>query len=146
MKEVFKSLFSRDLDKLNTEINQYPSDNSLWIIKEGISNSAGNLSLHLCGNLRHFVGTILGKDGYVRDRDHEFYAKDLTREQLIDEVIQTKNAVISALDKLSESDLESLYPSKCPIPEATSLAFLTHLYGHLSYHLGQINYHRRLLA
>jgi len=146
VKDVFKSLINRDLDKLITEINSYPTDNSLWVVGDGISNSGGNLSLHLCGSLRHFIGTILGEDGYIRDRDFEFSGKNLTRENLVDEIGKTKISVSEALDKISEASLETSYPSQGPIPNATSAVLLSHLYGHLNYHLGQINYHRRLFT
>ncbi|MDA0194357.1 MAG: DUF1572 family protein [Bacteroidetes bacterium] len=146
MKDIFKSLINRDLDKLITEINSYPSDNSLWVIADGISNSGGNLSLHICGNLRHFIGAILGEDGYVRDRDFEFSGKGISKESLVEEIGKTKKSISDALDNISEASLESLYPIQGPIPNATSVVYLTHLYGHLNYHLGQINYHRRLLS
>ena len=120
MKDVFKSLINRDLDKLITEINSYPTDNSLWVVGDGISNSGGNLSLHLCGSLRHFIGTILGEDGYIRDRDFEFSGKNLTRESLVDEIGEIKISV-------SEASLETSYPSQGPIPNATSAVLLSHL-------------------
>ena len=141
-----KTLFSRDLDKLKTEIDQYPDDDSLWLVGEGIANSGGNLCAHLCGNLRHFIGLNLGKDGYERNRDLEFSVKGLEKNALISEIENTKVAVSNALDKYNESDLSGPYPDSRPIPDASIGHTLLHLYAHLSYHLGQVNYHRRLLT
>ncbi len=139
-------LFERDLNKLKSEIEQYPTDESLWIIKDGISNSGGNLCAHLCGNLRHFVGKNIGDDGYVRDREREFSVKGLSRQELIAEIDNTIDAVTRVLQNISESDLDASYPDRIPIPDTNTRHVLLHLYAHLSYHLGQINYHRRLLT
>ena len=144
--EALNELFKRDLAKLKSEIEQYPNDDSLWKTAEGIANSGGNLSAHLCGNLRHFIGHNLANDGYVRNRDHEFSMKGESREVMIREIENTSNAVSAALSGLSESDLDNIYPDRVPIPDSPTRTILLHLYAHLSYHLGQINYHRRLLT
>ena len=52
-------LFERDLQKLKTEIELYKDEDNLWLIKKGIDNSAGNLCLHLIGNLSHFISQRL---------------------------------------------------------------------------------------
>ncbi len=139
-------LFERDLGKLKSEIEQYPTDDSLWIVSQGITNSGGNLCAHICGNLRHFIGHNLANDGYERDRPNEFSMKGLSRSELIAEIDQTITAVSAALNKLTEMELESTYPDSKPIPDSTTRLILLHLYAHLSYHLGQVNYHRRLLT
>ena len=139
-------LFERDLDRLKNEIEQYSSDDKLWIVKEGITNSGGNLCAHLCGNLRHFIGAVLGRDGYVRDRHNEFTVKGLSKANLLAEIQVTRKAVSDSLAKLTDDDLNQDYPSKSPLPNSTTNETLIHLYGHLNYHLGQINYHRRLLG
>ncbi len=144
--KALDELFKRDLGKLKAEIEQYPTDESLWVVAEGIANSGGNLCTHLCGNLRHFIGHNIANDGYVRDRDKEFSVKDLTKSQLISEIEQTIHSVSAALNKLRENDLDGIYPDKVPIPDSSNRLILLHLYAHLSYHLGQVNYHRRLLA
>jgi hypothetical protein len=138
-------LLEHDLNKLESEINLYPTDESLWIVKGDIKNSAGNLCLHLCGNLQHFIGHVLGGSGYVRNRDNEFAAKGISKNELIKEIHATKFAVAEALKKLPASALENEYPVKLFDFPMTTLYFLIHLTAHLEYHLGQINYHRRLL-
>jgi uncharacterized damage-inducible protein DinB len=138
-------LFLRDLDLLNQEITSYPTEASLWVVKGGIKNSGGNLCLHLCGNLQHFIGAILGKDGYVRNRDAEFADKDIPKKILLQQIEATKNAISDTFKKLSSSQLEAPYPIEVFGHPMTTEYFLIHLLTHLTYHRGQINYHRRLL-
>ena len=64
----------------------YKNEEDVWKIKEGISNSAGNLTLHLLGNLNHFIGATLGNTGYVRERDKEFSLKNIPRIQLVEDL------------------------------------------------------------
>lgn len=143
--EILKQLFARDLAKLVSEIEQYPTNESMWVVKEGIINSAGNLVLHLCGNLNHFIGAQLGDTGYVRQREREFSDTGLSKEDLIGKVKFTAEMVAESLDKLSDKDLEKTFPLEVMGKEWPTGFFLSHLITHLSYHLGQINYHRRLI-
>lgn len=144
IKESLQSLYTRDLNKLKTEIESYQNEEALWKIDKNILNSGGNLCLHLVGNLNHFFGAILGNSGYVRNREEEFSLKNISRIELIQQVEETLNVVISTLDQLSEEDLAKDYPIEPLGYTMTTEYFLIHLFGHLSYHLGQINYHRRL--
>ncbi|WP_185155125.1 DinB family protein [Chryseobacterium sp. c4a] len=143
--ESLKSLYSRDLNKLKAEIEAYQKEENLWITDKNISNSAGNLCLHLVGNLNHFIGEQLGNTGYVRERDLEFSLKNVPRAELIEKVAATEIMVNNVLSQLSEEDLKEEY-SRMPSEDKMSTGyFLIHLIAHLDYHLGQINYHRRLL-
>ncbi len=143
--ESLVKIFDRDLQKLEEEINAYPSETSLWQISHDIKNSGGNLCLHLCGNLRHFIGAILGATNYVRNRDQEFAARDIPKKVLIAEIQETKRAVKETLEKLNAVNLEGEYPLQVFGYPMTTTFFLIHLASHLGYHLGQVNYHRRLL-
>lgn len=138
-------IMERDLNKLEEEINLYPAEETIWKVTGEIKNSGGNLCLHLCGNLQHFIGTILGNTGYIRNRDHEFAAKGILKSELISEIQKTKHSVVSTLAQLDTTILESEYPVKVFNYDMTTLHFLIHLTAHLEYHLGQINYHRRLI-
>ncbi len=144
--ESLQKLFSRDLDSLATEISLYPTEKSLWLLGGDIKNTAGNLCLHLCGNLQHFIGAVLGKSGYARNRDAEFADKHVPKEKLLAEIEATKKAVSETLRVLDASVLEKAYPIQVFGEPMTTEYFLIHLAGHLNYHKGQINYHRRLLA
>ena len=143
---VLKELYERDLNKLREEIALYTSDDDLWKIDGEILNPAGNLCLHLSGNLKHFFGAVLGNSGYVRDRDAEFAKKNVPRSEMLAGIDVTKNIVLSTLAELTEKDLDKPYPIEVFGHPMTTGFFLTHLATHLNWHLGQINYHRRLLA
>lgn len=138
------SLFLRDLEKLREEIRAYPDPSSLWQISGSIKNSPGNLCLHLCGNLQHFIGARLGQSGYVRDRALEFSAKDLSKEFLEEEIRKTIQIVEQTLSTFGDERWTQDYPDEVFGTRMTNGYFLIHLYGHLNYHLGQINYHRGL--
>jgi uncharacterized damage-inducible protein DinB len=143
--ESLKSLFTRDLNKLKTEIESYQNEETIWKTDKNILNSAGNLCLHLVGNLNHFIGAQLGNSGYIRNRDLEFSLKDIPRAELIQQIESTIEVINSSLGNLSAEDMEKEYPLEALGYKMTTEYFLIHLLGHLEYHLGQINYHRRLL-
>lgn len=140
-----KHLFTRDLGRLRSEIQHYANEESLWVTQEGINNSAGNLALHICGNLRHFIGAVLGRSSYVRDRTFEFEGRT-SRGGLLAQIDEAMNDVNSFFGQFAEEDLDGFYPVEVFGESMTVFFFLVHLQGHLNYHLGQINYHRRLLA
>jgi len=143
--ESLVKIFERDLLKLEEEINLYPTEALLWKISGDIKNSGGNLCLHLCGNLQYFIGAILGGTDYKRNRDLEFSAKGTPRKELISEIHKARKAVKMTLEKIDVFILESEYPIQVFGDSMTTTFFLIHLASHLNYHLGQVNYHRRLL-
>jgi hypothetical protein len=143
--ESLIKLFKRDLTALKKEINSYSDEKKLWVVSQDISNSAGNLCLHLVGNLNHFIGETMGDSGYVRQRDLEFSLKDVPRTELIKQVDDTMTVVETVLNKFIEADLQKEYKRRVFEEAMTTEYFLMHLTMHLAYHLGQINYHRRLL-
>jgi uncharacterized damage-inducible protein DinB len=143
--ETVKKLFRRDLEKLKEEINLYKDEIKLWVIEEGIANSAGNLCLHLIGNLNTYIGAEIGKTGYIRNRELEFSLKNVTKKELIEKIESTIRMVESALDLLTEEELIKEYPLFVFAEKTSTGYLLVHLTVHLGYHLGQINYHRRLL-
>ncbi len=148
--EFAAEIFERELNKLIEEIKLYPNTEALWKISDGIKNSGGNLCLHICGNLQHFIGNVLGNSGHVRNRDKEFSATGISADELIDEVQKTISVVISTMNTSAVIDLEEEYtafPAHLLGKEKlTKGFFLMHLISHLGYHLGQINYHRRLIC
>lgn len=142
---TLKRLFRRDLEKLKQEIGSYQKEKNLWVVDKNIPNSAGNLCLHLVGNLNYFIGTHLGNTGYVRHRELEFSLKDIPQAELIKMVEETIEVIDSTLDHITESQLNEDYPVIVFADKMTTEYFLVHLASHLGYHLGQVNYHRRLL-
>jgi uncharacterized damage-inducible protein DinB len=144
--ETLHKLYERDLAKLKEEIGLYADEADLWKTDGEITNSAGNLTLHLIGNLRHFFGAVLGDTGYVRDRDKEFSDGGVSRAELIAGIDQAAADVKLTLEKLTADDLADIYPIEVFGHPMTTEYFVIHLVTHLNYHLGQINYHRRLLG
>jgi uncharacterized damage-inducible protein DinB len=144
--ETLKTLYRRDLQKLKLEIEAYKSEQNIWLVEKNIANSAGNLCLHLVGNLNAFIGTELGKTGYVRHRDAEFSLKNVPRAELLSKVEDTIEMIETTLSQLREDQLNADYPIIVFDKTISTGYFLVHLATHLSYHLGQVNYHRRLLA
>ncbi|MCS6975001.1 MAG: DinB family protein [Cyclobacteriaceae bacterium] len=147
-KEFIDSLitvFDRDLTQLKKEIENYPNEASLWKLCGEIKNPGGNLCLHLCGNLQHFIGHVLGGTDYKRNRDHEFSARNVARSQLLAETEKTRAVVHNTLSHLDHSLLSQPFPTELPMGKVSTTFFLIHLAAHLNYHLGQVNYHRRLI-
>jgi hypothetical protein len=142
---VLISLFEKELDNLTEEIKAYEQDELLWKIADGINNSGGNLCLHLTGNLQHFIGATLGESGYIRNREAEFKLKNIPKQKLLEEIENTKRIVTDALEQVSKKELDSDFPIQVFDEPLTTEYFLVYLLRHLSYHIGQINYHRRLI-
>ena len=145
MKEAFKELFTRDLKRLKKEIESYNDETVLWKIDRSIKNSGGNLCLHVLGNIKTYVGNGLGKIGYVRQRDLEFSAKGVAREKMCSEIEETLLMVNQAIDQLEEEQFKAIYPIVIWQEEKETGYTLLRVHAHLNYHLGQINYHRRML-
>src|SRR5882757_11570640 len=108
--ETLKDLYRRDLEKLKEEIGAYQNENALWHTDKSIPNSGGNLCLHLCGNLSHFIGATLGNNGYVRDRDLEFSAKDVPKNELLKKIDATIEAVDKTLANISDQQMAEDFP------------------------------------
>ena len=142
---TLKKLFERDLEKLKQEIELYGIESNLWKTEGNIANSAGNLCLHLLGNLNTYIGAEIGGTGYIRNRPEEFSLKDIPRAELIQRIDSTIYQINESLEQLKEKNLEEEYPLLVLESKTSYLFFLIHLTTHLNYHLGQINYHRRLI-
>lgn len=143
--DTLQQLYKKDLTRLKTEITSYTKEENLWIVDGAITNSGGNLCLHLLGNLNAFIGAHIGNTGYVRDREFEFGGKDVSKASLASQIDDTIIVVQKALALVDQNLLASEYPIDVFKEPMTYEFFLIHLSSHLSYHLGQINYHRRLL-
>ncbi len=138
-------LFNRDLSRLKKEIELYKNESFIWAIDQAVTNSAGNLCLHLLGNLNTYIGAEIGKTGYIRDRPLEFSSKHIPSATLIEQIDELIQVINHSLEILTEEDYQKQYPILVFDEPCTTEYLLIHLTGHLNYHLGQINYHRRLL-
>jgi uncharacterized damage-inducible protein DinB len=143
--QTLTTLIIRDLQKLKTELELYQHETNIWKIDKNIANTAGNLCLHLVGNLNTYIGATLGNTGYVRNRDAEFALKNIPRAELILKIEATIQMIQEILPAVDEKTLAKEYPLLVLKEKTSTEYFLVHLTAHLSYHLGQVNYHRRLL-
>jgi len=141
-----QQLLLRDLSKLETEILAYANAERVWRVRGEISNSAGTLCLHLCGNVQHYFGAVLGGTGYARDRTAEFSRRDVSVAELVAQIRAARHAVEVTFPKLDDQRLDDNYPELVFEHPVSTRFFFIHLVAHLGYHLGQINYHRRLTA
>jgi len=144
--DAVKRCLLRDLAGFALELDAYRDDASIWALPAGVNNSTGTLTLHACGNLRHFIGAVLGKSGYVRDRDAEFALRGVPRKDLELLLAATRDEVARALDSLDPAILAHDFP--IPVGKTTlpTGRFLIHLATHLTYHLGQADMHRRVVT
>jgi DinB superfamily len=141
-----RRLLARELSSFAREIELFPDDASVWKTAPGITNSAGNLALHACGNLKHFIGAVLGETGYVRNREAEFATRAGTREELVRELRWTRDVVEAVLPRVEPEVLAAPFPEKVGGVALPCGRFLLHLAVHLSFHLGQASYLRRFVT
>jgi uncharacterized damage-inducible protein DinB len=139
-------LLQRDLDALRREIEAYPDERDLWREVPGIANVGGTLALHLAGNLQHYVGACLGGSGYIRDRPAEFTRRNVGRSELLQEVEAAQAAVNLAFAGLTEEQLIADFPELISGSRVKTHDYLMHLSTHLAFHLGQLDYHRRIVT
>ena len=144
----FASILDRDLGRLADQLEGYPDEGDIWIIAGTTLNSAGTLALHLVGNLEAYIGAVFGDTGYVRDRDAEFGDRDVSREVLLAKIAGCREMITSTLGAMTDEDITAPYPVESPLGLGAESAhhFLLHLTGHFSWHLGQIDYHRRIVG
>ena len=137
--------FDAKLEQLIDEVESYQNEENMWRTDENISNSAATLTIHLMGNLHHFIGASLGNTGYVRKRPEEFTARGVSRESLIIQLKECRSMVAEILTSWNADEHTADYPAEFSGSQDEDVKSLIHIFGHLAYHVGQINYHRRLL-
>ena len=146
MNDYLVGVIVRDLKAVGREVEAYPDDASLWRTPPGVANSGGTLALHLCGNVQHFFGAILGGTGYVRDRAAEFSRRDVPRAEIVQQVNAAVAAAERGLAKVTDASLGERFSEAIAGHTVETGEWLIHLAVHLGYHLGQIDYHRRLVT
>lgn len=140
---ILRTLLRREVAAVRREIEAYPDDESLWKPVPGVPNLGGTLALHVAGNLQHFFGAILGKDGYARDRDAEFARRNVSRAEILRGLDDAQASIDRTLATMDDLDLHLPYPELIAKRRVNTGVFLSHLAVHLAYHLGQLDYHRR---
>lgn len=146
MNKSLLKIFTRDLKKLQEEIISYENESDLWLTSGTITNSGGTLCLHLIGNLNHFIGSVLGKNGFIRQRELEFTQRGVPKQDLLDSIEAIFPMVSTVLLSLNDDDMEVDFPILMQDKNISTELMLLHLLGHFEYHLGQINYHRRFFS
>lgn len=140
------AILDRDLRALRREIEAYPDEDSLWLTPAGVSNSAGTLALHLAGNVQHYLGARLGGTGYVRDRPAEFARRHVRRAEIVQEIEAARQALAAAQHRLTGSNLPEDFPEVIGNLLFETGDYLIHLVSHFTFHLGQLDYHRRMVT
>lgn len=146
MKIALLKLFDIKLSKLSKELSLYTDEKLLWKTIPNISNTGGNLCLHLIGNLNYYIGSELGNTEYIRNREALFTIKNIPLKELQEQIETTKQVVKQTIESMSQSDFDKIYPLNVFGEAMTTTYFLIHLTGHFNYHLGQLNYHRRVIC
>jgi len=141
-----RAVMVRDLQALLREVNLYPDDATPWQEVPGIANTGGTLVLHLAGNVQHFIGAVLGASGFVRDRDAEFGRRGVTRAELVAGIEKAIAVAERVFPTITEATMRSDFPIDIAGRKLNTARWLTHLASHLAYHLGQVDYHRRMVA
>ena len=139
-------LFRRDLRCLIREVALFPDDETLWRTLPGLANSAGNVALHVAGNLQHFLGAVLGSTGYVRQREREFAQREGSRAAVIADLEAAIAAVEAGLAALTPEAEAGIFPAPVGPHRPPTRLFLVHLAAHLAFHLGQAGSLRRALT
>ena len=146
IRNTVRAILTRELYAFRRGLEAYRDESSLWRAAPGIANAGGTLVLHVCGNLQHYIGRVLGGSGYVRDREAEFRRRDVPRAELLAELDAAIEAVARGLDATDADALGGRFPEKVGGREVMTLDFLVHSAAHLAYHLGQFDYHRRIVT
>ena len=144
IKEVNLRLFDESLPRITQCLDQL-SDDQIWWRPNESSNSIGNLILHLCGNVRQWIGTGLGAQPDHRKRQSEFDERRiLSREALLQELMSVMTMAKDIISQVSEADLLTERPVQTF--QETGLSILIHVTEHFSYHTGQIAYITKMLT
>ena len=146
LSSLLATQIERELQTFIREIESFPSDDSVWHTRRGVTNSAGNLALHVCGNLQDFVGRVLGGTSYVRNREQEFAQREGTRASLVSELRTTIDVIKATLPEVTDETLAADFPMQLNNKTLNTAAFLVHLAAHLAFHLGQAGYLRRIIT
>lgn len=146
LRSSVRAVLLRDIAAVRRSVEAYPDDASVWAERDGLPNVAGTIVLHLAGNLQHFVGVVLGGRAYHRDRPAEFSRRNVPRAELLADLAATELAISETLATLPEASLAQPFPETIAGNVLTTGAMLVHLATHLAYHLGQLDYHRRVVT
>jgi len=145
LNSILTNFYERDIRRLIEEINLFNDEGNLWKTAGTIKNSSGNLVLHIVGGTNYLIGTMLAKTGYIRNRDQEFIIKDVPRNELVAQLEELMLMINKTLSTFDNERMEAEYPIMFDDMKVPNSYVLIRLAIHLNYHLGQVNYLRRVL-
>ncbi len=139
IEETKRRLFDEGITRIIICLNKLTLEQIWWRPNEH-SNSIGNLTLHLCGNVRQWILSGIGAQEDIRTRDQEFDQRAaIDKEILINDLHKLEQEVRMVLDQIQPSELlkkrlvQNIY-------EESALSILIHVVEHFSYHVGQISW------
>jgi uncharacterized damage-inducible protein DinB len=117
------------LDKLSYE--------QVWTRGSENENAVGNLVLHLCGNVRQWIGTGVAGKPDVRVRDREFSARgNIQPEELKERLITAVEDAVAVIEELTPDRL--MQRTRVQNYDLTVLEAVYHVVEHFAGHTGQI--------
>lgn len=145
LNNILANFYERDIRKLIEEINLFKNEENIWRTAGSVKNSCGNLVLHIIGGMNYLIGTTLAQTNYVRNRDQEFIRKHVERKELVAQLEALISLINQTLNALMPEQMEAEFPMFFDKPKTSVSYVLMQLLAHLNYHLGQVNYLRRIL-
>lgn len=135
-------LLKEYLPKIESCLDQL-SDSDVWWRAHETNNSAGNLVLHLGGNIRQWVYHHLGGKDFRREREKEFSQRAVIRKT---ELLAYLRSAVQDVDAvLADFPVENLHKTyEIQKYSVTGLEAILHITEHFSYHVGQIVYITKL--
>jgi uncharacterized damage-inducible protein DinB len=120
------------------------NEEEIWKKPNPSSNSVGNLILHLCGNIRQYIVSSLGKTEDSRMRDKEFSATGgFPKKELLGKILGTVEEANHTLKGLNGADL--IARKSVQGYDLSGIGIIIHVVEHYSYHTAQIAFWTKLL-
>jgi hypothetical protein len=112
---------------------------------EGPQNSVGNLVLHLCGNVRQWIGWSIGGQPDIRRRELEFAVDSrIATDELLSRLNATVGEALVVLENLSPDRLTERVATQDG--ERAVLEVIYQVVGHFQQHAGQIIFATKLMT
>ena len=119
-------------------------ESEIWKRPNQHSNSVGNIILHLCGNIRQYAISSLGKSKDVREREKEFSADGgYSGSELMKKLTSTLEEAKNIIQNITEEEL--LRKRNVQGYTHSGIGIIVHVTEHYSYHTGQIIFWTKLL-
>lgn len=146
--ELFLKCSADRLDQLRGRIHDCVGrldDGQVWLRHSGNENAIGNLVLHLCGNVRQWIGHAVAGNPDQRDRDSEFDARGgLGKADLLHKLDEVVDAAVNSIRTLPPARLEE--QTEVQKYHVTILEVIYHVVEHFAQHTAQIIFATKLLT